>query len=380
MDAQPAHRSVVQNAEVSEAAACPASQTCHPSESTRSIVLPFESFDRDDDSLIDPILLNLDRSQTLGAEADGDAMSAASMEPLVRNALCRAKITSLEDVDTLCLSDPQTEKSTQLSFPVLSQSSAQQFVDYFAKINTLHISTQVGRRLETAVRGGSRDEPSAFLHTCPNAIYGCKYTCQATHVLRDHLISCPASREAHEKKAAPKKFSCTEPGCTRSYSNQSSLNNHIKVSHRGEPDWNPKPCPNSPCDSSVIFNSRHAYEEHQRDAHSGWEPMRCPAPGCPSTHVFQKETLLLNHMRNVHKLDKGARDELLPHRKAANEASAAKEGNAWSPRRCPIQGCSHGVIFYKRHSLYCHLSHAHQLNSSNGAKEFLVPVWPPTAE
>lgn len=75
------------------------------------------------------------------------------------------------------------------SFPT----EANQFVDFFARINVVKTSAYlIKNKLDVLLRGGSKDDPSYYISICGNAKLGCAKSFKTTEQLLEHEKDCPS--------------------------------------------------------------------------------------------------------------------------------------------------------------------------------------------
>jgi len=166
------------------------------------------------------------------------------------------------------------------------------FVSRFSKINVtrngnLRLCPSAATRREAAllhVRGNSRDEPSLFLYSCKNSVFGCDYTSKDGAYMRTHERTCRrTSIEASTRVA--NKIPCTQEGCSVRVADQKSLKTHlINVHGTGEK----RKCPYAPdsCDIDVDYTPS-KLKTHIDHYHMGFPVTRCPlASECGSLTEF----------------------------------------------------------------------------------------------
>ena len=109
--------------------------------------------------------------------------------------------------------------------------------------------------------------------------------------MRKSLIFIDKAHDVNKMKT--RHFSCTIPGCNKSFRNESSLQSHL-LTHRS-PSSGPQDLKCERCDRH--FTTKQSLKEHSY-THLEKKQFRCPEPGCGKT--FSQSTQLCNH-RKVHR-------------------------------------------------------------------------------
>ncbi|KAJ9666874.1 hypothetical protein H2201_003008 [Coniosporium apollinis] len=251
------------------------------------------------------------------------------------------------------------------------------FINFLAQINIVKTSKAL-RKKPHLTRGGSRAEPSPFVVHCSNAVHGCQASFNYGADLRAHALFCSTDPDVHaHRQAARSAFACTEDGCKASFGSREGLQAHERREHGGlTGGYKPKPCPDSDCNSSIVYETKSALMKHRHEAHSGWSPIRCPIEGCSNEHVFQNEQKLKDHLRLKHgltgtqHLHSLTRCQKTPEVTLEATRPTPEATPAWQPCRCPVQGCTHRKGFTKKETLLNHLREKHGLKGDDLKRVF----------
>jgi hypothetical protein len=303
--------------------------------------------------------------ESMGHDPSLHQMSAAvepydeSMGPDPRDSAQLAQLASIihgavpsEEMEAFM--DPLLENEDKCDkLKLITEVSSLEFIKKMSQINI--VCHQSGASYTDTVTGGSRDEPSRFLYSCPNAVHGCENVMERTEQVRLHMIYCKStSPEAHaaeqrrvEALDAKRTWVCDE--CGKSYGTKRALTNHQSVH-----TWIPKTCETEGCTSKNLFKSPASYRHHQVDAHS-WTPCTCPVDGCKDpAHVFVTRGNLQRHLRDTH----GLRSEEI-----AGHIPGSRSHRTWVPMKCLVSNCASTNLFKTVRTYRAHLRNMHKLSS-----------------
>jgi len=227
------------------------------------------------------------------------------------------------------------------------------FAKYFSSINVICNQGMITTRgWEARVHlyvGNSRDPPSRFVMSCPNAQYGCKYKTHENASLNQHGYTCPStSPEAARKLNEPKQYKCTVENCPKSFPRKGALKQHVSDVH----EFIPKPCPKG-CDPSKVYLKPDPLKYHVKAAHTEQTgdaiQIQCTVPGCKSKHIFTKRSNYKEHLQCVHKLFRQAQSPYL------------KTKQPYTPHNRSFPGCADKTsAFSQPDSLRRHLKRKHE--------------------
>lgn len=175
-----------------------------------------------------------------------------------------------------------------------------QFIEYFASINQVafgYPKKQFEDRAAALDRGGSRAEPTPFMHSCSN---GCGYTTRERSNFVEHTLRCrgkPRSRDRPHK--------CYHEGCEKSYARKNGLTDHLK-SHA----YRPRPCNEEGCDPTIIYTTWSKMETHRKQKHRNWSSRTCSlCTGAAKDKPWLTRNDFRKHLTRKHKMTSEAIDE-----------------------------------------------------------------------
>lgn len=224
------------------------------------------------------------------------------------------------------------------------------FVERFMAINVI-ANHKLARQkpamdfaFTTYYTGNSRDKPTLFRYSCPNAPFGCTYT-TTDHVYMDNQHSRFCSIEKlSESKSNP--FTCNHGDCRSAFKTESDLRTHIKKYHTA---WVDRSCggEGDNCDPNYLFKSQSELQLHQTKFHHhfNYTPTTCGIPGCTSKAIFQTPASMNSHLRKQHSKEEAATAKTRP------EPRRAK----FKPRKCPVENCKSETVWKKEKHLLEHL-------------------------
>lgn len=245
-----------------------------------------------------------------------------------------------------------------------------QFVDHLARINIVRNKTLTRNPSrcdellpEYVGVGNSRDKPALFLHHCPNAALGCKYTSTNPTSVRLHADNCNRklenqTPEAVFKKVVERPFRYNRDGCTTTWRTQSTLNDHVRDVH----DFKSKTCELPDCPTpDREWSTASSYRAHVKRCHDeDWTPSKCQVPNCVNPTVFKNWNGYNQHLKEVHNLRGVEKEKYLP--------SATPH---FTPRGCPINGCKNKKVFPQRSMMKKHLIQAHKFKEGDQLQSLL---------
>ncbi|PSK42924.1 hypothetical protein B9Z65_6878 [Elsinoe australis] len=188
------------------------------------------------------------------------------------------------------------------------QGPASKFVAWLSQINTRVVNdTNPAQHADLDhLRGGSRDEPSFFVHHCRYESEGCTFATTVGPSVARHEGRCTA--ESRQSEAA-KTFSeeCDEPDCSYVARGDSRKNVSRKMKRHREsvhPDADSLlTCPiggRPQCADKFVGSV--ALQRHKSRYHNDITSQRCPVAGCKIETLWTTPVHLYDHLRSVHKL------------------------------------------------------------------------------
>lgn len=241
-------------------------------------------------------------------------------------------------------------------------SSAEGFIEYFARINILRI-TAASKLSEPkfqqkmgswAPMGNSRDKPTRFILHCNNEKWGCEYTHPYHTRMQRHILKCKISSS---NPVSTTTLTCRKPNCGQQFGSLSGLK-----SHERDHDFERRQC--DLCHDGRWYETERSWNHHNSECHTNnWEPdTTCSVPGCfrgekkpfPSRNAYQQ------HLRTAHKLSGSDVTQYLP--------ALPHQAPVWGSlkRRCPFDDCARELV--RKASMKSHLmSSTHNLSNEEAA-------------
>jgi hypothetical protein len=308
-----------------------------------------------DDSDMD---IHDDESVLLGAE---DQDNAVRLLDVILEKTDLVDSTSNKDEDlTLLDALEAAAQSYDEKDPV--HSSAEGFIEYFARINILRNKTasRLGEAKfqqemgSWAPMGNSRDTPTRFLYHCSNKQWGCQYTTPSVAHAQNHILKCNISSS---NTVSTTTFTCRKPDCGQQFGSLSGRNGHER-----EHDFERRQC--DLCQDGRWYETERSWNHHKSECHTNiWDPhTTCSVPGCsrreqkpfPSRNAYQQ------HLRITHKLSGSDVARYLP--------ALPHQAPVWGSRKrkCPFDDCVRELV--QKTSMKSHLmSSTHNLSSEEAA-------------
>jgi hypothetical protein len=198
--------------------------------------------------------------------------------------------------------DDGNEASQDANQRLLSAPCAQ-FIAYFASINKLAFAItqqEFENRVAALNRGGSRAEPTRFIHSCSN---GCGFTTTESPSFLYHTLRCRGKPSPKAAKDRPHK--CHHEGCEKSYAWKINLTRHLE-SHA----YRPQPCNEEGCDPTIIYTTWSKMMGHRNRKHSNWSPRTCSlCTGAAKDKPWLTRNEWRMHLTRKHKMTSEAIDE-----------------------------------------------------------------------
>ncbi|KAK9780266.1 putative C2H2-type domain-containing protein [Seiridium cardinale] len=285
-----------------------------------------------------------------------DEMTDADVELALTDPVLKSISDMLEDTtalpddtlaDRLILAPPFEEKGT--SIKALDRDA---FMELLSTINIRkfsHPAVYLPKCAEEDVPLFSRDPPTAYLSSCPNAKFGCYFTTEWCNHMDVHLKSCFFTTP----EAAQEYFDshpCVCDTCGLRYRDKWVLLRHLESC-----TWVPRRCGVEGCTSTDLFSTKSKYDRHQEGTHSSRGGLTCPLPNCPrGDHVWVAWQDLRQHLRG---LKHGLSEEQVQQYKPAEIATRAPI----KPQKCSFPGCNKPGLRNSRGEYNRHLTDVHKV-------------------
>lgn len=146
------------------------------------------------------------------------------------------------------------------------------------------------RTVSDAPRDQTLNPNTSFAKTTKLDLYSGKVTHGRVQKKKTKSKSAPESDTA---QSAPKRFNCTEDGCTQTFSRYPDVHKHVQVVHN---KLKIHECPYNDCNS--IFGARGSLNKHVNAVHKRIRQHKCQASGC--NYVTAERGNLNKHIRRRH--------------------------------------------------------------------------------
>ncbi|CAO2652010.1 Nn.00g002930.m01.CDS01 [Neocucurbitaria sp. VM-36] len=255
-----------------------------------------------DISNIDPALLLLSGISTkVAPEQYTDApVILPSTQPL---GIVLDEMMLSEDTDDLSTSAIAT--AAQLEMQIL-EAPASSFVAWLSQINTRVVNDTNPAQHSNLdhLRGGSRDEPTFFLHHCRYESQGCTFTTVSGPSLNYHEATCTPERRQSKATNAAFSEACDDASGCSYVARGDSEKVVMKKMRRHKGDRHNESLVTCPIGGRPScagpFKGPTALSRHKRKDHSDIVPQRCPVAGCKSKTLWNSAPSLDDHIRKTH--------------------------------------------------------------------------------
>ncbi|KAF2796020.1 hypothetical protein K505DRAFT_359701 [Melanomma pulvis-pyrius CBS 109.77] len=255
-----------------------------------------------DCSNIDPALLLLSGISTKAAhEQSTDAPVMLPSTQSLKTVLDDMMLDEdAEDLSTSCIATAAHLEVQILEGPTSS------FVAWLSQINTrvVNDSNPAQHSNLDYLRGGSRYEPTFFLHHCRYESEGCTFATISGPSLKYHEATCTPERRQSDKANEAFSKACDDAsGCSYVARGDSEKVVKNKLSRHKYNQHNESlfTCPiGGRASCAGPFKGPAALSNHKAKDHSDIVPQRCPVEGCRSKTLWKSAPGLSDHIRKTH--------------------------------------------------------------------------------
>ena len=188
----------------------------------------------------------------------------------------------------------------------LSSFISEQWINIYARINVVNNTEFVAQWssyfqkyksfektiANQSVRGNSRDESTPWVFYCHKTV-NCTYQAIKKCLLKAHESVCSETHvNALRKNASKERIPCLRNDCDKNFASNVFLTTHVKDVH----EWQHKSCKHN-CESSKLYVSRSAYQNHMTKTHSDRWFIKCLYNLCISEQIFNSVKTIQCHLR-----------------------------------------------------------------------------------